>query len=308
MGRRNIANDLVNNIQEQLKSVTSSRSTFLNNLPAFKDGEERVIRIVPHIEFAKFIADNMENDKVYDGGSLPFKTVWVHGSKDFVIPCPKKLNPSNRCAFCENAEKYKDDSDSDVAKAAKRNFPSMKLLTYVIWRNGSETENTVYKWLISATTGKSLIGIYSNSDYADGIEDPFEGVDLTITREGTRLDTTYDIIPRRKSSYLFTSEYMKNGKSVTEFDVETFTKFVETLPNIDGDFTTEFTYDETKALLLGEASFKDVLKAHFEDAADSNGADEEPEKPSRSRREVRTVSDDDDEDEDRTPIRRTRRS
>jgi len=264
MARRKINTEKAKAIGKEM--TTKGGGDLVQNLPKWGDGESRELRVVPHVNYAKFLANNFEDDDaMYEGEEAPFKVIWVHGGRGYVVSCAEK-HGTGKCAFCDHAKEFINSEDEDIKSEAKRNFPSRKLLTYVLWVDNPDVSKRelVYRWVMSATTAKEFTSVYSNADYAEGIDDPEEGANLTVTRTGTGFDTLYSVQPRRNSSGIFEVESIENGVTYTDFDLDTFQRLVGNIPNIDEDYLIKVSYSEGESLLTEEKSLKDIFKARNE--------------------------------------------
>ncbi|GAL23040.1 putative regulator [Vibrio maritimus] len=128
------------------------------------------------------------DEKDATSGRNKVKAVYVCVDKTFEKPC-------DVCAAIEEAARHaSDDEQLELIEEAK--CRRAEILLNVVHRNSSDKSNIAQILQMTPTTFEKVIDIME--EYPEMI-DPKEGIDLLITREGTGLNTKYNVMPAAKS-------------------------------------------------------------------------------------------------------------
>lgn len=102
------------------------------------------------------------------------------------------------CPICEERNRVLD-SDEDYAKKLK---PSQRVLVYLLERGGKNAKPTLKAWAMPTSLDKEILkqAIDDETREVIPVDDPEDGYDLDIIREGTGLTTKYSIKVARRSS------------------------------------------------------------------------------------------------------------
>lgn len=160
----------------------------------------------------------------FEDGS-PFKLVHIHfmemGSITIPIVCPKRMI-NQPCPICEQADKLRTKGDAASYEKAGRYFASRKWYANAI--NCADPERS----LIMISVGKEImdqinghIKTRREEDPGFDLSDPYNGVDLIVTRRGTlQEDTEYTVQLRTAKTPMGESEEVMQGYLDTRVDLE----------------------------------------------------------------------------------------
>ena len=131
-----------------------------------------------------------------EDGSFFYKSTlhygFTAGGTRRAYPCYSAVDKP-RCPVCRVIALHEDDSSPDIQKAIHNLMPKNRFLMNVVVRPSEEVKIFGAPW----TVMKKLRGIVRDDDYGD-ITDPDEGHDVTVIKEGTGLNTEYDVTPSPK--------------------------------------------------------------------------------------------------------------
>jgi hypothetical protein len=116
--------------------------------------------------------------------------------------CPS-FTLGDPCPICEFVGELYDDG-SDASKALAKDLRVRKQFWMNIVLRGKEDMGPLI-YTPGVTVFRSISGMISDPDYGE-IYDPYEGVDVTISREGTGVDTKYEVRAKRRESPLHEDE------------------------------------------------------------------------------------------------------
>lgn len=124
------------------------------------------------------------------------------GRDDKTVVCPLFTSEGTEtCPICEYAELL---NQEDNKKLAEKYKVRRQFIMNIIVRGDAKvgTEDKVWIWTPGVKVFEDLTAIVNNPDYGD-ITDIYNGFDLSVTREGQKLETSYKIVPRRNSSPIY---------------------------------------------------------------------------------------------------------
>lgn len=113
------------------------------------------------------------------------------------IACPKTWNRNESCPVCDYVQSLRDSSSKEDQQAARRYRLSRRIYMNVLNRDDGSDEPVVLN--TGSTVLKGILAIICDPDYGD-ITDPETGRDITITRSGQGMDTSYTVMPKPKES------------------------------------------------------------------------------------------------------------
>lgn len=188
-----------------------------------------------------------DSDSFYSEGFVHYGI----GESNRMITCPKTFNSKNKCPICEHVEELqqsKSKADKDLANSIRA-----KRAIYVNVINRDDDDESPKVLRIGVTILKGILELICDADYGD-ITDPETGRDITITKNGKGLNTTYTVMPKPKDSLV--------SEEQTPEEIE------EEMTDLDSLFV-EKSYDEIYSILNDEDSDdEDEDYDEEEDAAD----------------------------------------
>lgn len=150
------------------------------------------------------------------------------------VTCLETYGEGHKCPICSYAEELSKSKNKDDREYAKHISRVKRTYINVINRDNGEDEPMVLP--IGATVLRGIVDLICDPDYGD-ITDFDEGTDITITKSGSGLKTTYAVTPKRNTS--IASE---------EFDAD---ELDEKMADLDGLFRKE-SPAKLQAILDGE--------------------------------------------------------
>lgn len=157
---------------------------------AVKEGTT-VIRILPGVGDMNFF----------------YQEVGVHvfpGKDGKRVYCPRFISQGELdCPICEVVDQLYKAGDASSKALAKQLSVGRKYWMNVV--NRDDKDPTVKIWTAGVKVFQQLMSRINDPDYGD-VTDEEDGFDLKLSREGTGLETSYDLVPRTKPSVLGTEE------------------------------------------------------------------------------------------------------
>ena len=156
-----------------------------------------------------------------------------------MVTCPKTWGEDERCPICEYVDKLRKSKDEDDKKLASQLVRRKRDYMNVIDRDGDSEEPKVLP--CGPTVVKAILDVMCDPDYAD-VTDPIVGRDVTISKNGQGLQTTYTVIAKPKetpASSVYSSEELE-----------------EKMADLDKFFSRK-SYEELEDLLYGRESESD---------------------------------------------------
>ena len=232
--------------RKRAEQSASTRDNYINDdIRLFKPAEgENLIRILP---------------PTWDDAEHYGLDIFVHyniGADNAAYLCPLKNN-GEACPICEAREEAEAEGDTEYAKKLK---PTKRVLFYLVDRD--KEEEGVKAWASPWTIDKDIAIQATDSRNREyfPVDDPEEGYDVSITRDGQGTNTKYSVaIARRQTEIELTDEIM---------DILEDMPIPETL--------VFFDYEHIEKVFSGAVAAHDKIDEEDEE-------DEEDETPSRSR-------------------------
>ena len=181
--------------RKRAEQSASTRDNYINDdIRLFKPAEgENLIRILPptwddpeHYGFDIFVHYNI-------------------GADNAAYLCPLK-NKGEPCPICEARETAEAEGDTEYAKKLR---PTKRVLFYLVDRD--KEEEGLKAWAAPWTIDKDIAIQATDSRNREffPVDDPEEGFDVSITRDGQGTNTKYSVaIARRESEIELTDEIM----------------------------------------------------------------------------------------------------
>ena len=220
------------NKQVLAKGGTSSKVTFLT----VKEGESKIIRMLP-----MGIGEDL---------SYPFKEYKMHslkikdGFRTFVCADDPAAAESPPCPLCElqkalwyKAADLEEDGEPDTLKLAAAmkkqavNLRSKDRIAVNVIDKDAADDKKFCILDMSRTTFNMVMGLIESDGYGV-ITDIAEGSDLTITRSGTGIDTTYMVLPRKNNEIVIPEDWHKhtvNLNTLRQYDAATINYLTDTI-------------------------------------------------------------------------------
>lgn len=283
--------------EEKAKEYEEFESDFItiDRLAKFADGEERILRILPPVEFLKWLLDNP--DKTFDdycSADIGPVTGWREIEMHFniagngVLPCRKMIGEP--CPICDAYEEDMQSTDATIKEAANKLRAKTQVAFFLIDRGGDV--DTPLVWAVSPKWAKQIYSHCANPDYGI-LYDPENGHDIRVKRTGTGLRSTYSITPRPKPSFLYSVKGEDEDGPYEEFDFDKIKALVGKLPSISEYNNPVLDYEHYEAVLNGDMTIKEAYGDQFNSDEDTEFDPEEIEK--------------EEEQEEEQPRRRRRR-
>jgi hypothetical protein len=152
--------------------------------------------------------------------------------------CPRNFAIPSECAVCEAvAEHRKSKTPEDVNFVREMRAKSRYLFNVIV--AGREDEGALL-WETSYEPYTDIRALLLNNEYGFALFDPFDGISLTITRNGKGSDTKYEVVASRKNSTIGTKAQVEKWMSEM-IDLSTYRN-------------KQYTFEEMQSFLLGTAS------------------------------------------------------
>jgi hypothetical protein len=204
------------------------------------------------------------------------------------VYCPSFTTEKERdCPVCEIVRELHSIGD----KASKKLASSLGVRRSW-WMNVIDRENEAAGPLMytpGVTVFNSVISLINDPDYGD-VTDIDDGTDIVIEREGTGIDTSYEILPRRKESTLTDDdeeldEWLDNARDLSWVEVSE-----------DPDEDDELSEGHAVHIV----PYDRIVEEFGLDSFDEGDYEEEEETNRKPKRKTKRepVVDDEDEDED----------
>lgn len=153
-----------------------------------------VIRVLPEVGDMEYFFQEVGQHRLPDGTFVMCPHFTTSGELD--------------CPICQVvSELYKgNDDDKELARQIKvRKSYWMNIITRDNDDDGGNTGNGPYIYTPGVTVFRSLITLINSPDYGD-ITDEEQGTDIIVSKKGEKLETEYDVQPRRFSSPIHQDE------------------------------------------------------------------------------------------------------
>lgn len=216
---------------------------------------------------------NSDYDKLQSGKNIR-RVLWPKGNNDLfftegfvhfgvgpegktMVTCPKTYGENERCPICEYVDKLRKSKDEDDKKLASQLVRRKRDYMNVIDRDGDNEEPKVLP--CGPTVVKAILDVMCDPDYAD-VTDPKEGRDITISKNGQGLQTTYTVIAKPNvtpASSVYSEEELE-----------------EKMADLDKFFTRK-SYEELEDLLYGRDSADEDTTPSTSTKASSDSVDYE---------------------------------
>lgn len=237
-----------------------------------------------------------------------------------MVTCPKTWGENERCPICEYVDKLRKSKDEDDKKLASQLGRRKRDYMNVIDRDGDSEEPKVLP--CGPTVVKAILDVMCDPDYAD-VTDPKGGRDVTISKNGQGLQTTYTVIAKPNvtpASSVYSDEELEEkmadlnkffsrksyeeledilyGRDSDSNDDEDTKPSTATKPSSDTTDYEDMELEELEELCnkrgikLPSKITKSRLVASLEDWDDEQGSDDADEAPAR----VNTSADSEEED------------
>lgn len=233
-----------------------------------KDGDSK-IRILPPV-------GKMDSDEFFVEGGIHYN---VGPNKDNVICRDTDGTDGSRCPVCQAVSDLMssgESSDVNLGKSMRR-----KTRYYVNIIDMAEPKKGPQVFPMNVSIFKGVLSFITDPDYGD-MTDLKEGRDITITRTGKGIDTSYEVRPRPKTSEVKKS-VLKNAE-----DLSTWSKLVppeeEELLNLLG-------------LADDDEDEEDVDTSEEDEEEDEDEEEEEDEEPDEEEEEDEEDSDEEEDDD-----------
>lgn len=282
MNPRELAKQAMETYKKQENSFKSDGDR-LPFLPAFGDGEERILRILPPKGALEWLIDNPTKflDDYNDleiGPGAAWEETFQHfcvGSEGASLPCLEQTGKP--CPLCEAyAEDIKSDNEA-IKKSASEIRCKHKTSFFVEWR-GHEEEGP-FDWSISPKWATLVVALIANNDYTI-LYDPFKGHDIRVTRTGLEYNNTnYTMAHRPQETFLYTTIGEDDKGEYEDFDFEKAKQVLDILPDISQLQKPVLDYSDYEAILNNEKTVREVYQEKFgKPEKEDDGTDFDPEK------------------------------
>lgn len=195
------------------------------------------------------------------------------GPDDKMFACPKTSGARKSCFLCDESDRLAKSDDEDDQADAKELRVTKRFLVTII--DLAHPQDGFKVWAVGIKLFRDILYYFSDADYGD-ITDLEEGFNLNLLKQGSGLNTKYNLLAGRNPSNFLDYLYDKLGQE--DYDEAMF----DNLPNLN-EFLTFDTDAEMEAAFNGTSTGTRDKGGRAERGGRGRQNEAEDERPRRGR-------------------------
>ena len=266
------------------------------------DGENR-IRLLPPWD------ENMDQFWFRTG------THFNVGPDEKWVPCPEESAVSDSCFLCRLAKRLSkgDEDERDEAEAIDcRPAFLVNIVDY------AHIDDGVQVWRCGITAFRQIRKLWLNDDEYGDMTDLDDGYDILVTKEGSGINTKYDVMPARNNSRFPTKKMLEHSSPTVAALYATIDDQTFELPNLS-EAMTFVSDEEMEAIYKGTSGRRERVEDEdkprsrrrdnaVEEEEKNESKAEDAESETEQPRNRRSRADGNEDAENGKPTTRTRRA